>query len=252
MSLWSAEPLVLALAPDSVALLKGGKRETVTGQRDPVRLLPQLEPLLERPEWRAGRIDVVFSHKLVRHALTAPTGKPLSAAEETALARSALVEIYGEEAAAWRVRSVSQPPDYGVLGAGVDEALCAGLEALGKRHGSSVHLRPLAAALREPRGAAGCDAWFVVEPGWATLFYGRRGEWRHVAARAVGDDWRDELPRWLARAVDQHGKSRSARALVQTVGMDAGRAPALDGWNWQMTQAAAGQTGALALAMGCA
>ena len=157
MSLWSAESPVLAIAPGSAALLRrrgGGKEIVVSEQRDPTRLLPQLETLFGKAEWKTDRVDVVFSHKLVRHVLTAPPGKALKSIEETALARAALIDVFGEEASAWRVRTLSQPPQYGILGAGVDEALCGGLENLGQRHGWTARLRPLAAALPEARGAA--------------------------------------------------------------------------------------------------
>ena len=254
MSPWSADAVTLAVAPGALALVRprSGKKEQLQGDtRDPLPLLARLEPLFAKPEWKTGQLNVVFSHKLARHALTAPPGKTLSEAEEAAFARAALTEVYGEEAAGWRVRALSQPPACGVLGVALDEALCAALEAAGARHGWRARLRPLAAALPEPAGAARAAAWFVVEPGWGTLFLGAPGRWVHVAGRALDANWAGALPDWLARAAEQHSVKPGV-ALVQSVGVAGATPPALAGWQWRMTQAAVGESGALALAMGCA
>lgn len=250
----SSADLVLGITPGAIALVRGSAREVVRSEHaDPLRLLPQVEALIKSGAWHARRVRVVLSHRLVRHALTQAPGKALSEAEETALVRARLVEIYGEEAAAWRVRVISQPPDYGLLGAGLDEGLCAALEALARRNNWSLSLAPLAAALPTPRSASGVDAWFVAEPGWATLFYGKAGRVRQLTSMALSDDWRGDLADWLARTADRAGdKPVKSSVLVQSVGLASATAPALDGWRWSLAQAAAGEADAVAIAMGAA
>ena len=111
MSPWSAEPLRIALAPGEVALRhEHDTRVLTTHERSAASVLPLLDEALSDPIWRSRRVEVVLSQHFVRHVLTPPTAKALSRAEEHALVAASLREIYGDEAAHWRVEVHSQPP----------------------------------------------------------------------------------------------------------------------------------------------
>jgi hypothetical protein len=119
-----AEPLRIALAPGEVALLRGrgtpASRVLATSELSAASLLPLLDEALADPAWRSRRVEVVLSQHFVRHVLTPPPAKALSRAEEHALVAASLREIYGDEAAHWRVQVHSQPPQYGLVGAAID------------------------------------------------------------------------------------------------------------------------------------
>ncbi len=152
MSRWSADPLHIALAPGEVALLAGGEsRLLATDARDAASLLPLLDEALADPAWPRRRVEVVLSQQFVRQVLTPPPGKALARAEESALVAASLREIYGDEAAGWRIAVHSQPPHAGLVGAAVDADFMQQLEALLARHDCrNVTISPLG----QPRRAA--------------------------------------------------------------------------------------------------
>ncbi|MDP1928121.1 MAG: hypothetical protein Q8K62_06365 [Thiobacillus sp.] len=237
MSLWSADPLRIALAPGEIALLAGEEsRLLATDARTAASLLPLLDEALADAVWPRRRVEVVLSQQFVRPVLTPPPGKALARAEETALVAASLREIYGNEAAGWRIAVHSQPPHAGLVGAAIDGDFLQQLETLLTRHGCRhVSITPLASrAVR--RLPARFDGWWVgVEPGWATLLGARSGIWQHVTAQPLDADWRAALPEWLAREAECAAVPIARQVWLQSFGLGAvgNIVPAsADGWDW--------------------
>ena len=254
MSLWSADPLQLALAPGEVALLGGGdSRLLATDARNAASLLPLLDEALADPAWPRRRVEVVLSQQFVRQVLTPPPGKALARAEEAALVAASLREIYGTEAAGWRVAVHSQPPHAGLVGAAVDADFLQQLEALLARHGCrNVSITPLASRAVRRLPARFNGWWIGVEPGWATLLGARGGVWQHVAAQPLDADWRAGLPEWLAREAECAAAPIASQVWLQPFGLGAVGAVAADpmttdDWRWQTLPHDAQARGATAL-----
>jgi len=260
VSLWSRDQLRIALAPGGLALVRhhGNPGKPVASKlvacetHDWQSLLPMLERELADPAWRAPRIEVVLSNQFVRLVLTPPPGKALKQAEETALVAASLREIYGEEAQGWRVRVHSQPPQFGLVGAAIDDSLAALLGDLFKRCAcADWSLNPLA-GIAAGRGAR-ADWWVLAEPGWVCVFMQSGGYVRHLSCRPVGDDWRETLPDMLSRETSSAGLAGSGNAtqsaLIQAVGIGHASPPAAPGWNWRVMTHNSSERGVLALAM---
>lgn len=254
MSRWSADPLQLALVPGEVALLGGGEsRLLATSSRSAASLLPLLDEALTDAVWPRRRVEVVLSQQFVRQVLTPAPGKALAREEEAALVAASLREIYGDEAAGWRVAVHSQPPHAGLVGAAVDADFLQQLEALLARHGCrNVTITPLSSrAVR--RLPVRFDGWWIgVEPGWATLMGASDGVWQHVAAQPLDADWRAALPEWLAHEAECAAAPIANQAWLQPFGLGAvGRIATdpvtADGWRWQTLPHDAQARGATAL-----
>ncbi len=252
MSRWSADLLHIALAPGEVALLGGHESRLLAVEvRNAASLLPLLDEALADPVWPRRRVEVVMSQQFVRQVLTPPPGKALARAEESALVAASLREIYGDEAAGWRVAVHSQPPHAGLVGAAVDADFMQQLEALLARHNCrNVTIMPLASrAVR--RLPARFDGWWVgVEPGWATLMGASAGIWQHLAAQPLDADWRTALPEWLAAEAECAAVPIARPVWLQPFGLGAvgSIAPASpDGWQWHTLPHDAQAHGATAL-----
>ncbi|MDA8129054.1 MAG: hypothetical protein M0Z73_10205 [Betaproteobacteria bacterium] len=253
MSRWSAEPLRIALAPGEAALLRrsdsSAGRVLATDDPAPTSLLPLLDEALADPAWRGRSVEVVLSQHFVRHVLTLPPGKTLSRMEERTLASAGLREIYGDLVDRWEVRVISQPPQFGLVGAALDAAFAHELDALLARHGfRNPALRPLGsfAARHLPPRFAGW--WALAEPGWLTLFGGADGIWHHLAGQPVGDDWAEALPDLVAREAGLAALPLPASIWIQGVGMGAVLAPDSGDAHWDVLPHDASARGALALA----
>jgi hypothetical protein len=250
VSRWSAETLRIALAPGEAALLNPrGTRVLTTHERSAASLLPLLDEALSDPAWRSRRAEVVLSQHFVRHVLTPPPGKALRRNEEAALVAASLREIYGDEAAHWRVQVHSQPPQYGLLGAAVDESFAQQLDALLARHGFlDVSIRPLSsiAAQRLPKKFEGW--WALVEPGWLGLFGGADGVWQHLAGQPVDADWITALPDLIEREAAWSTLPAMPTVWIQALGVGAASTPDADNARWQMLPCDSQVRGALALA----
>jgi hypothetical protein len=259
VSLWSRDQLRIALAPGGLALVRHrgnpGKplaSKTVESEsRDWKSLLPLLERELADAAWRAPQIEVVLSNQYVRLVLSSPPGKALKQDEETALVGASLRDIYGDDAVHWRVRVQSQPPQFGLVGAAIDESLASQLGALFKRIGCKHWaLRPLA-SIASGRNVR-TDWWVLAEPGWLCVFLQSGGHVQHLSCRPVGDDWRAHLPELLNREAGSAGLP-SARgtqtALIQAVGIGHVTPAAAPGWNWRVATHNGNERGVLALAM---
>lgn len=250
MSRWSAETLRIALAPGEAALLNPrGSRVLASPERSAASLLPLLDEALGDPAWRSRRVEVVLSQHFVRHVLTPPPGKALRRNEEVALVAASLREIYGDEAARWRLQVHSQPPQHGLLGAALDESFAHQLDALLARHGCRhVAIRPLAsvAARRLPKTFRGW--WVLAEPGWLSLFGATDGIWQHVSAQPAGDDWAATLPELVEREAAGSTLPELARVWVQALGVGAVSAPVARKEAWQVLPHDSQARGALALA----
>jgi hypothetical protein len=234
VSRWSADPLHIALAPGEVALLAGGEsRLLATDARDAASLLPLLDEALADPAWPRRRVEVVLSQQFVRQVLTPPPGKALARAEEAALVAASLREIYGDEAAGWRIAVHSQPPHAGLVGAAVDADFMQQLEALLARHRCrSVAISPLAScAVR--RLPSRFDGWWIgVESGWATLMGASGGIWQYLTAQPIDTDWRAALPDWLAREAECAATPIARQVWLQPFGLGAVGSVTMDDWHW--------------------
>ena len=253
MSRWSADPLRIALAPGEAALLRPrgtpASRVLATDERNAANLLPLLDEALADPAWRSRAVEVVLSQHFVRHVLTPPPGKTLSQAEERALVSASLREIYGDEAQQWNVQVISQPPQYGLVGAAVDAAFTQQLDALLARHGfRDIVIRPLAsfAARHLPGKFAGW--WALAEPGWLSLFGGTGGAWHHLASQPVGDDWANALPDLIEREAGLMDDALPPAVWVQAVGTGPASKPDSGKVRWEALPHDTEARGALALA----
>ncbi len=252
MSRWSADSLRIALAPGEVALLRPRgvptSRELNTDEQSLAGLLPLLDEALADPDWHARRVEVVVSQHFVRHVLTPPPGKALPHSEEQALVMSTLHGIYGDEAGLWQVQVMSQPPQYGLVGAAMDASFVQQLDALLARHGfRDIAIHPLAsvAARHLPNNYAGW--WVLAEPGWLSLFGGTHRAWQHVAAQPVDTDWIAALPELIEREAGLATCTPPAAVWVQAVGTGAVSAPVSGHTRWQVLPHDKEASGALAL-----
>lgn len=253
MSRWSAEPLRISLAPGEAALLRArgnpASQVLTTQERNATSLLPLLDKALADPAWHGQRVEVVLSQHFVRHVLTPPPGKALSRNEEHALVAASFREIYGDEAGRWRIRVLSQPPQYGLLGAAIDESLLQQLDALLARHGfRDITIHPLAslAAHRLPKRFSGW--WALAEPGWVSLFGGAKGFWHHVSGQPVDPDWMAALPGLIELESEATASGLSSDVWVQAVGAGPVAAPVATRERWHVLPHDGAVQGALALA----
>lgn len=253
MSLWSAKPLRIALAPGEVALLRSrgtqASRMLTTHEISATSLLPLLDEALADTDWHQRQVEVVLSQHFVRHVLTPPPGKVLSRSEEHALAAASLNSIYGEEAARWRLKIHSQPPHAGLVAAAVDESFAHQLDAILARHGfSDVKIHPLAslAARHLPRQFKGW--WALAEPGWLSLFAGANGIWQHVSGQPVDADWAAALPELVEREAGLNSLEAIPNIWVQAIGSCAVSTPDSPKGKWHVLPHNVQAQGALALA----
>lgn len=261
MSLWSRDHLRIALAPNGLALLRHNGRpdkplaskSVASDGRDWQSLMPLLERELADPVWRAPRAEVILSNHFVRYVLTPPPGKALSRNEETALVAASFREIYGNETADWRIRAQSQPPQFGLVGAAIDEALALQLGGWLARHQYvNWALNPLTTLAAQHNPQRRADWWVLVEPGWACLFNAVGGHWRYLSSQPIDEEWRTQLPHMLEREARMAGSAPGNKpliAIIQSVGAGTDTLPATPGWNWRMTPQRS-ELGALALAAG--
>jgi hypothetical protein len=253
VSRWSAEPLRIALAPGEVALLRGrgtpASRVLATSELSAASLLPLLDEALADPAWRSRRVEVVLSQHFVRHVLTPPPAKALSRAEEHTLVAASLREIYGDEAAHWRVEVHSQPPQYGLVGAAIDASFAQQLDTLLERHGfRDVTIRPLAsvAVHRLPKRFQGW--WVLAEPGWLSLFGGVDGVWQHLAGQPIDAAWTAALPELIEREAASATLPAMPTVWIQALGVGAVSTPVSGNEHWQVLPHDSQVHGALALA----
>lgn len=252
MSRWSADSLRIALAPGEVALLRPrgtpASRVLTTDESGVAGLLPLLDEALADPDWHGRRVEVVVSQHFVRHVLTPPPGKALSSAEEQALVMGSLRSIYGDEAGQWQVEVISQPPQYGLIGAAMDASFVQQLDALLSRHGfRDIAIHPLAsvAARHLPSNYAGW--WVLAEPGWLSLFGGTQRAWQHLAAQPADTDWITTLPELIERETGLATCMPPAAVWIQAVGTGAVSAPVSSHTRWQVLPHDREARGALAL-----
>ena len=253
MSLWSVDPLRIALAPGEVALHRSrGQPDShvlTTGERSAASLLPLLDEALSEPAWRSRRVEVVLSQHFVRHVLTPPPGKALSRAEERALVAASLREIYGGEATRWRMQVHNQPPQYGLVGAALDESFAQQLDALLARHGfREATIRPLAsiAARRLPKNFQGW--WVLAEPGWLSLFGSADGVWQRHDAQPIDAGWAAALPELIEREAASATLPEMPAVWIQALGVGTVSKPDSDNRRWQLLPHDSQVRGALALA----
>lgn len=250
MSRWPAETLRIALAPGEAALQRAhATRVLTTHEHSAASLLPLLDEALADPAWRSRRVEVVLSQHFVRHVLTPPPGKALHRNEEAALVAASLREIYGDEATRWRVQVHSQPPQFGLVGAAVDESFAQQLDALLARHGfRDVAIHPLAsfAARRLPKKFQGW--WVLAEPGWLSLFGGADGVWQHLAGLPVDADWVTALPELIERETALATLPAMPMVWIQALGVGAVVSPSASHMRWQVLPHDSQVRGALALA----
>ena len=261
MSLWSRDQLRIALAPNGLALVRHrgnpakptASKSIACDTRDWQSLMPLLERELADVAWRGAGAEVVLSNHYVRYVLTTPPGKALVQAEEEALAAASFREIYGAEADNWRIRVQSQPPQFGLVGAAIDESLALQLGDLFQRQNvTDWALNPLATLAAQSYSQA-ADWWVLAEPGWMCLFKSAGGYWRYLSSQAVDDNWRSTLPEMLDREARMAGDNSAAKlqtAFIQSIGVGHGSPPQAEGWNWRLAKQSSLEHGVLALAMG--
>jgi hypothetical protein len=231
--------LRIALVPGEVALLRtrgaSASRVLTSHERTAASLLPLLDEALADPAWHSQRVDVVLSQHFVRHVLTPPPGKALAQDEERALVTASLRDIYGDTVDQWNVQVISQPPQYGLVGAAIDTSLVQQLDALLARHGfRDIRIRPLAsvAARRLPNKIQGW--WALAEPGWLSLFGMQNGAWQHIAAQPSDEGWAAALPELIERETGVATLPTPSTVWVQGAGVGTVSVPAATNGRWQV------------------
>ena len=230
MSPWWPERARLFLGPEGSWLARVKRGGVAQLEKLPaVKDIPDLDAVaraLKTPEWRRMSVEVLLSHRQVRFVLTEPPRRLIRRTEEEALAAAEFARVYGRTDPL-RIRTASQPPEAGILGAAVEETFAQALEAMLEGAGIRRYtvLPWFEAAARRPE-----DGYTVLaEPGWVLVGLAQGGLWRRIEAQPCGEDWGARLPEWLTRAerLQETPVPRHARVRVL-----AGPAPrvALPGW----------------------
>lgn len=222
MSPWWRSRLRLLVTPEQTVLMPSSARKS-----HPVRVLPSVSnpggaeiiaSCLGEAVWKASSIEVVISNHYLHYYLSEPPGRLLGQDEEIILVKAGFRHVYGDEADNFRVRTVSQPPDAGVLGAALNESLVRSIEALlGEAGVVRYRIRTLL-DIAVNRLPAKEGWWAVAEHGWISLLFAQGGAWRHISSFPCGPDWIDLLADRLDRAARLFDDSESLRKVwMQTV-----------------------------------
>lgn len=162
-----------------------------------------LESLLEKPELRDARAEVVVSNHFLRYAVVPWRDDVAGEAERLALVRHALTRLYGAHMEGWEVSVSLARHGAAALAAAIEPELLGSLRAASRTAGLVLEsVAPLLVAGFN-QACVGVEApgyWFVsVESGRVCLARIHDGEWQSVRCQRIGDDWKAELSVMLDR-----------------------------------------------------
>lgn len=241
---WRRDRVRVVLTPEQTLVLRpaSGRAGATSMQRLEALETEQAQlaliACLASPAWHASDVEVLVSNAWIGYALSAAPGALLGPAEEHALAQATICRVYGGRPENWQVSMQSQPPDAGVLAAGLPRVRMDTLRAIFRQAAvSRLTVRPLLDhAARTLRHTLRSGWWVVVEPGWWVVLQADRSVWRYVQGQPCGADWPQHLASHLRRTQNLTGdRDRSSQVLVQPI---ACQAPATltypPGWSGKM------------------
>jgi hypothetical protein len=205
----------ISLAPDRVALARvsrGWNRSVSakhvidvapTGAVDWSAAIEALRQALQDPAWRKADATVVLSNHFVRYALVPWSEHLVKNDEKRAWVEHHFEVLYGALGVPVEYRWTDDRPSAPWLASAVDAQLIAEIGA--SFSAASVRLASvqpyLMAAFNRCRPhLKNASAWIVLpERGRVCFASVAKGEWQAVTCRSIGEDWQDELTRFLDR-----------------------------------------------------
>jgi hypothetical protein len=201
----SRERTQIALSPHHVAMVwltSGWNGTLVTDRRMSSCAASEAQPnwsaaldtlsdMLRQPVPAAVPATVILSNHFVRYMTLPWNAELVTRTEESEFARARFVQVFGDKARHWAVRSSDAPARFERLAAATDMAL---LKALGSTlSAAGLTLASCQPALMAQFNASldrvGDDAWLVsVERGRLLIAWIARGHWRSVRVRPLGTD----------------------------------------------------------------
>jgi hypothetical protein len=213
----SSDRILIALAPDSLALLRvsGGLRPRVSEKRtvacDPAAgsqpwqgAVAALEQVAEETRHTNAKVTVVLSNHFARFILVPWSEGLKNAEEETAFVRYCFAKVHGERSKEWDLRLSPTPTGSARIASAIDSSLVQAVRAAfpAAARAKLVSVQPylMSAFNRWRKDIKGERAWFLlVEPQRACLARLEGGRWSVVRnARGTFDE-----PRQWAGLLDR-------------------------------------------------
>jgi len=213
----SRDRILIALAPDSLALLRvsGGLRPRVSEKRtvacDPALgaqpwqgAVAALEQVAEETRHTNAKVTVVLSNHFARFILVPWSEGLKNAEEETAFVRYCFAKVHGERSKEWDLRLSPTPTGSARIASAIDSSLVQAVRAAfpAAARAKLVSVQPylMSAFNRWRKDIKGERAWFLlVEPQRACLARLEGGRWSVVRnARGTFDE-----PRQWAGLLDR-------------------------------------------------
>lgn len=213
----SSDRILIALAPDSLALLRvsGGLRPRVSEKRtvacDPAAgsqpwqgAVAALEQVAEETRHTNAKVTVVLSNHFARFILVPWSESLKNAEEETAFVRYCFAKVHGERSKEWDLRLSPTPTGSARIASAIDSSLVQAVRAAfpAAARAKLVSVQPylMSAFNRWRKDIKGERAWFLlVEPQRACLARLEGGRWSVVRnARGTFDE-----PRQWAGLLDR-------------------------------------------------
>jgi hypothetical protein len=213
----SSDRILIALAPDSLALLRvsGGLRPRVSEKRtvacDPAfgaqpwqGAVAALEQVAEETRHTNAKVTVVLSNHFARFILVPWSEGLKNAEEETAFVRYCFAKVHGERSKEWDLRLSPTPTGSARIASAIDSSLVQAVRAAfpAAARAKLVSVQPylMSAFNRWRKDIKGERAWFLlVEPQRACLARLEGGRWSVVRnARGTFDE-----PRQWAGLLDR-------------------------------------------------
>ncbi|MGO9444196.1 MAG: hypothetical protein ACLPXB_05375 [Thiobacillaceae bacterium] len=182
---------------------KGGALVLPVDPEDQEQLLHALDQALPRLSAGHSRLGLVLAGSLTRYALTPAVSALLSVQEETALARQAFIQRYGDASTDWTVRHQVQGLNDPFICSAVETAFLQKLKACCDRCKIQLsQVEPLLAVVwrKARRRIPETANWLAVaEPGRVHLVSLRRRAWMSLASVRTHGDFEDALATVLQR-----------------------------------------------------
>ncbi len=189
MSLLSPDPLRLEIGPHGVSLSRANAVMHAAAQPlSPDALVPVLEAIPSTPVLRRAGLSVTVDNAWVRwQVVDLPPGLS-GAAEQQALVRARMAEVFGAAAQGWVFAWDAKPCEH-MLACGMDAAIPQQLSGWAAARGLElVSVQPAwLRAYADFRGVAPLGGFAQMRNGWLCmgLWSGRR--WLHVRGEALTD-----------------------------------------------------------------
>ncbi len=214
MSLLWRDQVRIVLCPDRLIAVRlgGGLRRKVLAKQifpfpgDGTRwkiTLSMLAVVLKQASWQNANGVIILSSRFANYQLLPWSETNLNEAERQALARHVFTQTYGESAASLELRISDGGFAEGMVAAGVEQGLIAGIDEVFKASSLKlVSVQPyLMSAFNGWRRRLNGDThWFaLVEPGIVCAALLHEGKWRSLRVKQVSENWREDLQLTLHR-----------------------------------------------------